>query len=247
MNEKKASEYLKSKGWGVIHPSQYHIDIEIDFYKLWEKVSPNTMISPERGYSVFKSVEYIVSNEIKGDIAECGVWKGGSCMLAALSLNYFGELGRKIYMYDTYRGMTEPSENDCIASTGENVTERWQKSIDEKGNSMWASSLAEVKKNMFSTDYPEENIVFVEGDVREKLKTVKPEKISILRLDTDWYDSTKMELEYLYPLLSEKGVLIIDDYGHFTGSRKAVDEYFRERKKILLNRIDYTGRTGIKI
>ncbi len=120
------------------------------------------------------------------------------------------------------------------------------KSLDSDGSAMWASSLNEVRNNMFSTSYPSDNIIFVEGDVRETLKTVKPESISLLRLDTDWYDSTKAELELLYPKLSQNGVLIIDDYGHFTGSRKAVDEYFSSRKSILLNRIDYTGRTGIK-
>ena len=205
------------------------------------------MISVERGYSIFKSVEYIVLNKIEGDLAECGVWKGGSCMLSALSLEYFGDKSRKIYMYDTYKGMTEPSDNDCIASTGENVSERWKKSLDDKGNAMWATALEEVKGNMISTCYPEKNIIFVEGDVRETLKHTKPERLSILRLDTDWYDSTKAELDILYPVLSERGVLMIDDYGHFTGSRKAVDEYFMDKKKVLLNRIDYTGRTGIKI
>ena len=246
MNEKEAAEYLKSLGYGVVHPSQYLIDFEKEFLKLWEKVSEYTMISVERGYSIFKSLEYIVQNKIEGDLAECGVWKGGSCMLSALSLEYFGDTERKIYMYDTYKGMTEPSDDDCIASTGENVAERWSKSIDEKGNAMWASSLFEVKSNMLMTGYPEEKIVFVEGDVRKTLDKVKPYKLSFLRLDTDWYDSTKAELEYLFPVLSADGVLIIDDYGHFTGSKKAVDEYFNDKKRILLNRIDYTGRTGIK-
>ena len=246
MNEKEASDFLKSRGYGITHPSQHHIDIEKDFINIWNKVSDFTMISIERGYSVFKSIEYIVSNNIKGDIAECGVWKGGCCMLSALSLLYFGSSDRKIYMYDTFKGMTEPSENDCIASSGENITSRWEKSIDSDGRAMWASSLIEVRNNMFSTSYPSDNIIFIEGDVRKTLKTLKPESISLLRLDTDWYDSTKAELELLYPALTQYGVLIIDDYGHFTGSKKAVDEYFRDRESILLNRIDYTGRTGIK-
>ena len=69
-----------------------------------------------------------------------------------------------------------------------------------------------------------------------------------MRLDTDWYESTKHELTHLFPLLSSGGVIIIDDYGHWQGAKKAVDEYFEENNiKILLNRIDYTGRVGIKL
>ena len=72
-----------------------------------------------------------------------------------------------------------------------------------------------------------------------------PGEIALLRLDTDWYKSTQHELIHLYPLLVGSGVLIIDDYGHWQGAKKAVDEYFSD-KKILLNRIDYTGRISIK-
>ncbi len=74
-----------------------------------------------------------------------------------------------------------------------------------------------------------------------------PEKISILRLDTDWYESTKHELNNLFPRLVSGGILIIDDYGHFQGSKKAVDEYFEENKiSSFLFRIDYTGRLFVK-
>ncbi|MFN4149649.1 MAG: TylF/MycF/NovP-related O-methyltransferase, partial [Candidatus Sericytochromatia bacterium] len=73
-------------------------------------------------------------------------------------------------------------------------------------------------------------------------------KISLLRLDTDWFESTYHELKYLFPLLSKNGVLIIDDYGHWKGAKEAVDKYIKEENiTILLNRIDYTGRIGIKI
>ncbi len=247
MTEKEASDYLLSLGYGVTHPSQYIIDMEKEYLEIWKKSSPYTMISIERGYSIFKSIEYIKDNEINGDFAECGVWKGGSCMIAAFSLMHFGINNRKIFLYDTFSGMTEPSDNDCIASSGENIYRRWEKSREDDGSYMWASSLEEVKSNMSSTGYDKDNLVYVAGDVRETLENVKPESLSLLRLDTDWYDSTKAELEHLYPLLSEKGVLIIDDYGHFTGSRKAVDEFFRKNGRLLLNRSDYTGRTAVKI
>jgi predicted O-methyltransferase YrrM len=92
------------------------------------------------------------------------------------------------------------------------------------------------------------SVRFVEGDVVQSLKIESnlPESISVLRLDTDWYESTRAELEVLYPRLSPGGVLIIDDYGHWGGAKKAVDEYFRGRPKPLLQYTDYTGRMGVK-
>ena len=100
---------------------------------------------------------------------------------------------------------------------------------------------------MFSTGYDFSKMNFVKGDIMETLKTTKPKSIAILRLDTDWYNTTKFELVELYPLLSENGILIIDDYGHWQGARQAVDEYFTENKiHIFLNRVDYTCRLGIK-
>jgi hypothetical protein len=84
--------------------------------------------------------------------------------------------------------------------------------------------------------------------VEETIPQHAPEQISVLRLDTDWYSSTKHELMHLFPRLSKNGVLIIDDYGHWAGARKAVDEYFADQTiQPLLNRIDQTGRACIKV
>ena len=100
---------------------------------------------------------------------------------------------------------------------------------------------------MQSTGYPSELIKFVKGKVEETLSIYKPEKIALLRLDTDWYESTKTELEELYDNVVSKGVIIIDDYGHWEGCRKAVDEFIKKRNLcVLLNRIDYTGRLIVK-
>ncbi len=244
----KTIDSLKEKGFGVIPPEQYLSDMEESFISIWEKVSSFTMTSVERGYSLFKSVEYIVKNNIPGDFVECGVWKGGSCMLIAMALELFEDTNRKIYLYDTYEGMPKPTEEDVISWNGRSVLEKWEEDnsgIKDNFGS-WAVGLEEVKTNISITEYPENNLIFVPGDVALTLKKVKPATIALLRLDTDWYASTVEELEILYPLVVEKGVLIIDDYGHFDGARKAVDEYF-EKRTILLNRIDYTGRIGIKL
>lgn len=99
---------------------------------------------------------------------------------------------------------------------------------------------------MQSTNYPAEMLVFIKGKVEDTIPKTMPKHIALLRLDTDWYESTKHELLHLYPLLSKSGVLIIDDYGYWAGSKKAVDEYF-SKGEMLLNRIDYTSRIAIKI
>jgi O-methyltransferase len=92
------------------------------------------------------------------------------------------------------------------------------------------------------------HVRLVKGKVEDTVPKNAPEKIALLRLDTDWYESTRRELVHLFPRLVPGGVLIIDDYGHWQGARKAVDEYIAGNQvKILLNRVDYTGRIGVKI
>ena len=239
---------LKEKGYGIIPPEQYLSDMEKEFLDIWNNVNLYTMTSIERGYALFKTVEYIVKNKIPGDFVECGVWKGGSCMIMAMALELFEDTNRKIYLYDTYEGMPKPTEEDVISWNGRSVLEKWEEDKSGKKDNFgsWAVGLEEVKANISNCNYPEDNFIFVPGDVSETLKEIKPDKIALLRLDTDWYASTVLELEILYPVLVERGALIIDDYGHFDGARKAVDEYFQNRT-IFLSRIDYTGRVGIKL
>jgi O-methyltransferase len=95
--------------------------------------------------------------------------------------------------------------------------------------------------------YPEEQIHFVEGPVEETVPGSAPAELALLRLDTDWYESTKHELEHLYPRLARGGVLILDDYGYWQGARRAVDEYLAGLDSpLLLNRIDHTARIALK-
>ena len=111
------------------------------------------------------------------------------------------------------------------------------------------SPLEEVKINLSSSSLPNDRLVYVVGDICETLDYEKniPNKISILRLDTDWYKSTKKEMEVLYPKLINNGVLIVDDYGHWKGSKKAVDDYITDQKlNLKIEKIDYTGIKIIK-
>jgi O-methyltransferase len=207
------------------------------------KAAPYTMTSPARMASLVESVKFIVKNKIEGDIVECGVWRGGSMMIIASTLLALGDTSRSLFLYDTYTGMSEPTELD-VDYAGSAATKLLANTT--KGEGVWCeASIQDVRKNVLYTGYPPEKIHFIEGKVEETIPQIAPSKIALLRLDTDWYESTKHELTHLYPLLIAGGILIIDDYGHWQGARKAVDEYF-ENSPIFLHRIDNTGRLAVK-
>lgn len=209
-----------------------------------------TMTSPERILALCNAVEYLSSNQINGDFVECGVWRGGSMAAAAMTLVEADResLTRRLWMYDTYDGMSEPTIQD-VDYTGQTAEALMDQQDPADAKSVWCRSPVEqVKSTMVNTGYPIEQIEFVQGKVEETLPVTTPETIALLRLDTDWYESTRCELEHLFPRLVPGGVLIIDDYGHWEGCKRAVDEYFADNKiAMLLNRIDYTGRIGIKV
>ncbi len=222
-------------------------DFNIHHSNIFHNVKAYTMTSPERVFSLIEAVDYIQRSRIEGTIVECGVWKGGSMMAAILRLQDLGEMKRELFLYDTFDGMSEPTEYDKDP-LGENAKDLLLISDKTEENHIWAfSPLEAVKERIYSTQYPKELIHFIKGKVEKTIPQTIPEKIAILRLDTDWYESTKHELIHLFPKLVQGGVLILDDYGHWSGAKKAVDEYIKENNiKILLNRIDNTGRIAIK-
>jgi O-methyltransferase len=213
-------------------------------------VGPYTMTSPERVASLCNAVEYILRFDIPGDIVECGVWKGGSMMAAALTLLKLGERTRKLRLFDTFEGMPEPTADDKTIYSGERNVVLASELLARPNPSEYllaCSPLEEVQRNMLSVGYPANLIEYIKGKVEETLPSHSAGQIALLRLDTDWYESTRHELLHLYPCLASRGVLIIDDYGHWEGARKAVDEFFQQNNvPILLNRVDYTSRIGIK-
>ncbi len=222
------------------------INVDHEFMEIYKKCQPFTMTSIERMYALFNGCKHAINKQLGGDFIECGVWKGGSAMLIAYTLIKYEKTDKTIYLYDTFDGMAKPSDADySIVDKNDRAIDRWNN--EQKNNSKWCfSSLSEVEDNMYSTGYPKKKIIFVKGKVEDTLPGVMPSQIALLRLDTDWYESTKHELNCLFPALVNNGILVIDDYGHWAGAKKAVDEYFY-KNPILLNRIDYTGRIGIKI
>ena len=219
---------------------------EISFIKAYNKCKAATMTSVERLYALYQAVNYVISAGIAGDFVECGVWKGGSVMMIAETLLSRHVSDRSIHLFDTFQGMPAPSDLDEDYH-GTKAAELLARG-DRATSLTWAiASMNEVRANLALTDYPPVHFKLVPGDVLETLPAAAPERIALLRLDTDWYQSTRHELETLFERVEPRGVVIIDDYGHYQGSRKATDEFLaRQRTRYFLHRIDYTGRLIIK-
>jgi O-methyltransferase len=203
------------------------------------------MTSTEEVLALIDAVRYVEENAIPGAIVECGVWRGGMMMLVAKVLLGLGSSERDLYLYDAFEGMPPASEVD-VRFDGRTTEE--VKAMEGVNGAWCLASEHEVTSNLQAIGYPAEKIHVVAGYVEDTLPATMPEQISILRLDTDWYASTRHELEHLYPRLSAGGILILDDYGYWKGSKKAVDEYFASLCGIrpMLQRIDHSGRLVIK-
>ena len=236
----------RCRAFAAEHLAQQFPDAQRWQIEIMTSVDGLTMTSPERIFALIEAVTYVCKHDIPGDFVECGVWKGGSSAAIARTLNYLGKSDRILWMYDTFEGMSSPTDSD-VDFNGQTAVRLLNEQDIAQPASIWCRSpLDEVKQTMLDTGYRQQNIRFVAGKVEDTLSQSAPENIALLRLDTDWYESTRYELEVLFPLLSDGGVLIVDDYGHWQGCRKAVDEYFIENKiRMMLNRIDYTGRIGI--
>jgi hypothetical protein len=217
------------------------------------RVSPFTMTSPARLEGLLSATDYVLRTGLPGAFVECGVWKGGSMMAVILRLLERGVTDRDLYLYDTFEGMTEPTGED-VSDYSPPALDTWKRAQDKQERA-WDGFFNEttfnedsVRQRLLETGYPSERVHFVRGKVEDTIPRVCPEQIAVLRLDTDWYQSTLHEMHHLYPHLQTGGVLIIDDYGHWKGCRQAVDEYFAEPGHVcpLLHRVDYTCRQGVK-
>ena len=210
-----------------------------------ERVRPFTMTSIEQMLALVDAVKYVGNNDIPGAIVECGVWRGGSMMLAAETLLSLGSTERDLYLYDAFTGMP-PADTEDVRFDG--LTTEEVRTIEGVKGAWCLATQNEVAENIQTTNYPADKIHIVTGYVEQTIPAAAPDQIAILRLDTDWYASTTHELNHLYPRLTSRGVLIIDDYGYWKGCKKAVDEYFAESdgKRPLLQRIDLYGRIAVK-
>src|SRR4051812_20580099 len=211
-----------------------------------------SMTGVPRLQALVDAVRYVVSRDIPGAFAECGVWRGGSVLAMALTLQDIGSTDRHIWLYDTFEGMTAPTEQD-VSVHGQPALETWQRA-ESSGEQAWGELFdpgevgeAAVRDRVLATGYPSELVHTVKGPVEETIPEHAPDGLALLRLDTDWYESTRHELVHLYPLPAPHAVPIVADFGHWGGPRRAVEEYFEAHPPVpLLQRTDYAGRMAIK-
>lgn len=237
---------LRRAGYTLSRLDYLPRDIDPSSAAIGQAVRPYTATPPERVLALCEAVRYVVSNGIPGDFVECGVWRGGSMMAAAYTLMECGDSSRHLYLYDTFEGVVAPGPEDTELD-GTPAEKIFLRDAYRRNDSGWrAVPEAEVRDALWSTGYPRHHVHLVKGRVEDTLPGEAPSRIAVLRLDTDWYVSTRHELTCLYPRLVPGGVVLVDDYGHWRGARKAVDEYLATQvPRPLLNRIDYSARLAI--
>ncbi|UCD67837.1 MAG: class I SAM-dependent methyltransferase [Betaproteobacteria bacterium] len=235
-------------GFDIVRYRELPRDLDPRIANIIREACDYSMTSAQRILTLCEAVQYVVENKIEGDIVECGVWRGGSMLAAIKTLQFCGEADRTCRLFDTFEGMTPPTTYD-VEFDGKTALELLNSSDRNEADSFWCyAPLEGVKALLAETGYSSDRLVFVKGRVEDTLPASAPGQIALLRLDTDWYESTKHELEHLYPKLVTGGVLIVDDYGHWQGAHRAVDEYISEHRLALyLHRVDYSGRCAIKV
>ncbi len=218
------------------------IDKDVEFQELFKEVRPYTLGSKYKLFALYQSISYVLNNEISGDFVECGVWRGGCPMLMGLMCQKYN-VSRKVWLFDTFAGMPRPDEKDyMITSVSQSAQSIWNKQSINSNSSKWClAPEEEVRDNLLKVGLDISQFIFVKGLVENTIPCEGLNEISVLRLDTDWYSSTKHELLHLFPIVVNGGIVIIDDYGSWAGSKKAVDEFMTAEPGILLNRIDRSG------
>jgi len=251
MIKKFIKNFVRISGYDIVRYTKlgdFPRDFKKDEVEIINSVRPYTMTSDERLYTLIHAVRYLTKNNVPGDIVECGVWKGGSMMAAIKVLQGLNREEKNIYLYDTFEGMAAPTDNDSKID-GTIAKEAFEQYKVDQDSSTWCrADIEEVRGAVCGTGYDKSKIHLVKGKVEETIPKTIPEKIALLRLDTDWYESTKHEMVHLFPRLVPGGVLILDDYGSWLGAQKAVDEYIAKNNiKIFLARVDNSGRVAVKL
>jgi O-methyltransferase len=211
--------------WYRISPSE--------FSGLFRRVRAHTMCSPARLRSLYEGVKYIAGKHLEGDLVECGCARGGSAALMALSLRQIGER-RKMWLLDTFEGLPAPTADDPDFEIAGLFTGSCLGQLDE---------VRDLFKRLVIAD----GVQFVKGLFQDTLAATPIERIAMLHIDGDWYESVKVCLEALYDKVVPGGVIQLDDYGYWKGARKAVDEFLAKREiDVPLERLDYSGRLLFK-
>ncbi|MFS0738520.1 TylF/MycF/NovP-related O-methyltransferase [Sphingomonas sp. 1P06PA] len=220
-------------------------EIDIDQADLLARANRYSMTGYIRLWSFAQAMRHAASAGIAGDIVECGVWRGGNLILAALMRERLGLKG-EIWGFDTFEGMSAPLPLDQKSHRTDTAQETFDRLKRDDHVDWCYAPIDEVRANL-RREVGDAPVRLVAGKVEDTLTIPDniPDRIAVLRLDTDFYESTRAELETLYPRLSPGGVLIVDDYGEWAGAKQAVDEYFSGQKP-WLHYVDRSCRLMIK-
>jgi hypothetical protein len=233
-------------------PFDLLIDQDPRFRDALRQVRGYTMSTPELCYALFQAIEHIRTSEVDGAIVESGVWRGGNVALCALALLANGDASRDLYLFDTF-DWSWPDLTQWDTKYGQGTAVERNAALKKRRNApqelLDAQGVSEtnVRDFIVGTGYSSEKIHTIKGFVQDTIPENAPEKIALLRLDTDMYESTYHELVHLYPRLVSGGILFIDDYPTEHGCVKAVEQYFSEAgSRPFLSRIDTQGRIAVK-
>lgn len=183
-----------------------------------------TMTTPRRCNHLWDVCAEILARNVPGDFVECGVWRGGSAGIMGLALQR-SSANRTLHLFDSFEGLPEPTGEDG-AYASEYSGNRASGALVSV--SQCQASLSEVQEFLLGRlKLPRTSVQFHVGWFQNTIPQVAPGlgPIAVLRLDGDWYDSTRVCLEHLYPLLSRNGVIILDDYYAWEGCAKATEQY----------------------
>jgi O-methyltransferase len=199
-------------GWAAanVHPTSSPENLDNGFLELRDRVSGATMTSTERMHALYQAINYVTDARVDGAVVECGVWRGGSPMLSALASLARNDASRALWLYDTFEGMTPPSDRNVRYDGGSaRALLAAQEPRPDAVNDWSVASMDQVRANLERTGYPPERVRLVAGEVEDTIPASAPDTIAALRLDTDWFESTRHELVHLYPRLVPGGVLIV--------------------------------------
>jgi hypothetical protein len=202
------------------------------------------MTARDKLFALILATRHVADHGIPGAIVECGVWRGGSMQAVALALAERGDTGRDLHLFDTFEGMPEPTDRD-LRHDGKPATELL--ADNDRSRPVWAfATLDDVRAGMRETGYPAARVHFHPGRVEDTIPAQAPERIALLRLDTDWYESTRHELEHLYDRVPSGGIIVLDDYGYWQGAREATDDFLARTGVPLLLVPMGSGRIAVK-
>lgn len=203
------------------------------YAKAYLAVRPYTMSGNARLKALYDSVERVAAGGIPGDVVECGAARGGSAALLGLAIRDFG-FPRRLWVFDTFEGIPAPTAADPDYDIAVQYTGQFRGELQ---------AVADLMQRLGIT----EDVRLIKGRFEETLRSSNTGHIAVLHIDGDWYQSVRTCLDSLYDRVSSGGIIQIDDYGHWAGARKAVEEFLSERDlPVHLGYVDYTGRQFTK-